>query len=108
MAEFLHELVRKREQRTVPSLDGGIFNSIIRDMQEQYNSGRLSHTRAQESIDRYMENNTPSMGMTLNMPVLDINASANASLVMQHITYVYTGGTGMETHEEYRGWRRVN
>ena len=110
MAEFMHELVRKRERGAARTgrPDSAIFNSIIRDMQEQYTRSSHGRIRAQQSIDMYMETNTPSIGMTLNMPVLDINASADASLAMQHITYVYTGGTGMDSEDVYRGWRRVN
>ena len=106
MAEFLHEMVRKRERNNYerPLWLRTAYEDMARHMQESYQ--RMSvDMRAQEAIDRYMSQgaSTPNVGMTMNMPMLDINAPADASLATRLITYVFTG----EATQGYRGWVRA-
>jgi len=106
MPEFLHEVVRRRERNNSrPTYLQNAYNDLMREMEESYQRMRVD-MRAQEAIDRYMSMATsnPTVGMTMDMPVLDINAPANASLVTQHVTYQFTGIVA----NGYRGWVRIN
>lgn len=106
MAEFLHELVRKRERNNgMPLYLRTAYNDMMRQMEESYQRMRVD-MRAQEAIDRYMSqtNGTPNVGMTMNMPMLDMNAPADVSLASRLVTYMFTG----EATRGYRGWVRVN
>lgn len=104
MAEFLHEVVRRRERSTrssVPSYLTRAYDDLMTQMEESYR--RMSvDMRAQEAIDSYMSRQTGNIpvGMRLQMPVLDINAQADAQLASHYITYMFTG----ESTAGYRGW----
>ena len=105
MTEFLHEVVRKRERNnyTRPSWLTESYNEMMRHMQESYQ--RMSvDMRAQEAIDRYMNETTnmPNPGMTMNMPVIPQTVEEYGR--MSHVTYMFTG----EATQGYRGWVRVN
>lgn len=106
MTEFMHEVVRRRERNsyTRPTWLTESYNEMMRHMEESYR--RMSvDMRAQEGIDRYMSRETGNIpvGMRMQMPMLDMNASADAQLVSHYITYMFTG----ESTAGYRGWVRV-
>jgi len=107
MAEFLHEVVRRRERNnyTRPSWLTESYNEMMRHMQESYQ--RMSvDMRAQEAIDRYMSRETGNIpvGMRVQIPMLDINAPADAQLASSYTAYMFTG----ESTSGYRGWVRIN
>lgn len=105
MAEFLHEVVRKRERNNgMPPYLRTAYNDMMRQMEESYQRMRVD-MRAQEAIDRYMStiDGAPNVGMTMNMPAIDLNAPASTEVVAQYRTYVFTG----ESTNGYRGWVRA-
>lgn len=110
MAEFLHELVKKREgsPTTVrPRLSAGpIFENLIRDMYEQYSQyamGSMVELRAQQAINTYMESNVPPIGYRIAMPMLSNMAATGATLQAEYVTYRYTG----DPRQGFRGWVRA-
>ncbi len=105
MPEFMHEIVRRRESRERSSVMTQVYNDLISEMSESYrriSAGNVD-ARGREAIDRYMSTNNPSVGMNMEVPMLDINARAG-TLSTTFTRYIFTG----EALETYRGWVRVN
>ena len=108
MAEFLHEVVKKREKKSeswLPSYLRNSYDEMATQMYESYQRMYSQSSRAERAIDMIMRNrDNISVGSTINMPVLDINSPANAELVTQYMVYTYTG----DAVGTYRGWVRTN
>ncbi len=102
--EFMHEVVRKRERGRVPSVITQAYNDLMAEMEESYRRMYSPDARAREAIDRYMNTATsnPAIGMTMVMPVLDINGPAG-TLGTTNMTYRFESGA-----QGYRGWVRIS
>lgn len=105
MAEFLHEIVRKRtNNNNSHSVLTQAYNDLISEMNANYQSTRID-ARAREAIDRYMSTATgcsPRLGMLMEIPMLDINARAG-TLSTMFARYRFDSGV-----QGYRGWVRIN
>lgn len=104
MAEFLHEVVAKRQRvRTTPII-AQAYNNLMAEMEASYRRMYSVDSRAREAIDRYMNTATasPTIGMTMVMPTLDINGPAGL-IGTVNVTYRFESGA-----QGYRGWVRTN
>lgn len=102
--EFLHEVVRKREQSTRSSAITQAYNDAMAQMEESYRRMYSVDARARESIDTYMSRATgvPSPGVHMVIPMLDINRAAGM-IGNNNATYRFTGDILLG----YRGWVRI-
>ena len=101
MAEMLHELVAKREAKETSTRTS--LREMLERISESYRQSYTQDTRGSDAIDFVMRNrDNISIGSTIQIPVMSMNAVASTS--SNRLVYTYTGDeTGT-----YRGWVRTN
>jgi hypothetical protein len=101
MTEFLHETVAKREAKS--TLTRTSLVEMLERIGESYRQSYAPDTRGINAIDFVMRSrDNISIGSTIQVPVMPMNAVASTS--SNRLVYTYTGAeTGT-----YRGWVRTN
>jgi hypothetical protein len=103
MTEFLHETVAKREAKETSTRTSLI--EMLERIVESYRQSYAPDTRGINAIDFVMRSrDNISIGSTIQIPVMPMNAVASTSYTSNRLVYTYTG----DTTGTYRGWVRTS